>query len=192
MSMKPVTLRPSPNSMPALATGMRADSAAATAPATIFFQVSERRGDQFVTHGCVLLAVVEGVPGPAGLEHVLQRLWDGRHRGYASNDVARDNWCGRQLIAGDVVAATRGQWRMVPRQRIVRERRQYNQWVATQTLEDYALRYTAAQARQSDVPRRQHRLRPHRLPRLRGHRRRDHAVLRLHQRRQRHRWPSAR
>jgi len=38
---------------------------------------------------------------------------------------------------------------MVPRQRIVRERRQYNQWVATQTLEDYALRYTATQARRS-------------------------------------------
>ncbi len=34
-------------------------------------------------------------------------------------------------------------------QRIVRERRQYNQWVATQTLEDYALRYTAASARKS-------------------------------------------
>ncbi len=38
---------------------------------------------------------------------------------------------------------------MIPRQRIVRERRQYNQWVATQTLEDYALRYTASQARKS-------------------------------------------
>src|SRR5690349_15720707 len=38
---------------------------------------------------------------------------------------------------------------MVPRQRIVRERRQYNQWVASQTLEDYALRYTATQARKS-------------------------------------------
>jgi signal transduction histidine kinase/CheY-like chemotaxis protein len=36
-----------------------------------------------------------------------------------------------------------------PRQRIVRERRQYNQWVATQTLEDYALRYTADRARKS-------------------------------------------
>jgi signal transduction histidine kinase/CheY-like chemotaxis protein len=34
-------------------------------------------------------------------------------------------------------------------QRIVRERRQYNQWVASQTLEDYALRYTAGSARQS-------------------------------------------
>jgi len=34
-------------------------------------------------------------------------------------------------------------------QRIVRERRQYNQWVATQTLEDYALRYTADSARRS-------------------------------------------
>src|SRR5690348_9193075 len=38
---------------------------------------------------------------------------------------------------------------MIPRQRIIRERRQYNQWVATQTLEDYALRYTAERARRS-------------------------------------------
>jgi signal transduction histidine kinase/CheY-like chemotaxis protein len=36
---------------------------------------------------------------------------------------------------------------MRPRQRIVRNRRQYNQWVADQTLEDYALRFTADQAR---------------------------------------------
>jgi cellobiose-specific phosphotransferase system component IIC len=38
---------------------------------------------------------------------------------------------------------------MAQPQRIVRERRQYNQWVATQTLEDYALRYTADRARMS-------------------------------------------
>ncbi len=38
---------------------------------------------------------------------------------------------------------------MRPRQRIIRERRQYNQWVASQTMEDYALRYTASQARRS-------------------------------------------
>jgi signal transduction histidine kinase/CheY-like chemotaxis protein len=38
---------------------------------------------------------------------------------------------------------------MGPRQRIIRERRQYNQWVASQTLEDYALRYTASGARHS-------------------------------------------
>ena len=38
---------------------------------------------------------------------------------------------------------------MNPRQRIVRERRQYNQWVASQTLEDYALRFTAGRARKS-------------------------------------------
>jgi hypothetical protein len=38
---------------------------------------------------------------------------------------------------------------MKPRQRIVRTRRQYNQWVGSQTLEDYALRYTAAKARKS-------------------------------------------
>jgi signal transduction histidine kinase/CheY-like chemotaxis protein len=38
---------------------------------------------------------------------------------------------------------------MAQPQRIVRERRQYNQWVASQTLEDYALRYTADSARKS-------------------------------------------
>ena len=36
---------------------------------------------------------------------------------------------------------------MATRQRIVRERREYNQWVANQTLEDYALRFTAKAAR---------------------------------------------
>ena len=36
---------------------------------------------------------------------------------------------------------------MVTRQRIVRSRRAYNQWVANQTLEDYALRFTAKSAR---------------------------------------------
>lgn len=36
---------------------------------------------------------------------------------------------------------------MSGRQRIVRVRRQYNQWVANQTLEDYALRFTAKSAR---------------------------------------------
>jgi signal transduction histidine kinase/CheY-like chemotaxis protein/purine-cytosine permease-like protein len=39
---------------------------------------------------------------------------------------------------------------MKPRQqKIIRERRQYNQWVASQTLEDYALRFTANRARRS-------------------------------------------
>lgn len=37
--------------------------------------------------------------------------------------------------------------RPMARQRIVRERREYNQWVANQTLEDYALRFTAKSAR---------------------------------------------
>jgi len=36
---------------------------------------------------------------------------------------------------------------MATRQRIVRVRREYNQWVANQTLEDYALRFTAKAAR---------------------------------------------
>ena len=38
-------------------------------------------------------------------------------------------------------------WRMTAQQRIVRVRRNYNQWVANQTLEDYALRFTAKSAR---------------------------------------------
>jgi signal transduction histidine kinase/CheY-like chemotaxis protein len=38
---------------------------------------------------------------------------------------------------------------MSPRQRIIPERRRYNQWVASETLEDYALRYTASHARKS-------------------------------------------
>lgn len=37
--------------------------------------------------------------------------------------------------------------KLVGRQRIDRVRRQYNQWVANQTLEDYALRFTAKSAR---------------------------------------------
>ena len=41
--------------------------------------------------------------------------------------------------------------RVAGRQRIVRVRRQYNQWVANQTLEDYALRFTAKSARQWSV-----------------------------------------
>src|SRR5215813_6938675 len=36
---------------------------------------------------------------------------------------------------------------MTAQQRIVRVRRSYNQWVANQTLEDYALRFTAKHAR---------------------------------------------
>lgn len=36
---------------------------------------------------------------------------------------------------------------MTGRQRVIRVRRQYNQWVANQTLEDFALRYTADKAR---------------------------------------------
>ena len=36
---------------------------------------------------------------------------------------------------------------MAARQNIFRVRRSYNQWVANQTLEDYALRFTAKSAR---------------------------------------------
>ena len=38
---------------------------------------------------------------------------------------------------------------MNQRQRVIRQRRQYNQWVGNQTLEDFALRFTARQARRS-------------------------------------------
>jgi signal transduction histidine kinase/CheY-like chemotaxis protein len=41
---------------------------------------------------------------------------------------------------------------MTTRQRIVRIRRDYNQWVANQTLEDYALRFTAKSARRWSAP----------------------------------------
>src|SRR5215510_4152905 len=45
---------------------------------------------------------------------------------------------------GEALVSTR------PRQqKIIRERRQYNQWVNSQTLEDYALRFTAQRARRS-------------------------------------------
>jgi len=40
---------------------------------------------------------------------------------------------------------------MSGRQRIVRIRRQYNQWVANETLEDYALRFTAKSARRWSI-----------------------------------------
>ena len=36
---------------------------------------------------------------------------------------------------------------MATRQKIVRIRREYNQWAANRTLEDYALRFTATSAR---------------------------------------------
>ncbi len=41
----------------------------------------------------------------------------------------------------------------IAEQRIFRERRQYNQWVANETLEDYALRFTAEKARKWSMPR---------------------------------------
>lgn len=41
---------------------------------------------------------------------------------------------------------------MAGRQRIDRVRRQYNKWVADQTLEDYALRFTATRARRWSAP----------------------------------------
>jgi signal transduction histidine kinase/CheY-like chemotaxis protein len=43
--------------------------------------------------------------------------------------------------------ADRQEFQVAGRQRIDRVRRQYNQWVANQTLEDYALRFTAKSAR---------------------------------------------
>ena len=38
-------------------------------------------------------------------------------------------------------------------QRILKVRRQYNQWVANQTLEDYALRFTAIKGRNMSIER---------------------------------------
>ena len=72
---------------------------------------------------------------------------------------------------------------MTAQQRIVRVRRNYNQWVANQTLEDYALRFTAKSARKwSSFRGGQHRHRRGFLPRARSDRRLDHDQLRLHQR----------
>ena len=71
---------------------------------------------------------------------------------------------------------------MTAQQRIVRVRRNYNQWVANQTLEDYALRFTAKSARKwSSFRGRQHRHRRGLVPRARSDRRLDHHQLRLHQ-----------
>ena len=39
----------------------------------------------------------------------------------------------------------------IAKQRVLRERRQYNQWVANETLEDYALRFTATKARKQSI-----------------------------------------
>ena len=39
----------------------------------------------------------------------------------------------------------------IARQRVIQGRRQYNQWVANETLEDYALRFTAHKARRSST-----------------------------------------
>lgn len=53
---------------------------------------------------------------------------------------------GRETIAGGAAPISGAAGAGAP-QRIVRVRRQYNQWVANQTLEDYALRFTAKSAR---------------------------------------------
>jgi signal transduction histidine kinase/CheY-like chemotaxis protein len=42
---------------------------------------------------------------------------------------------------------------VVGQQNILRERRQYNRWVANESLEDYALRFTAVRARKWSIPR---------------------------------------
>jgi signal transduction histidine kinase/CheY-like chemotaxis protein/purine-cytosine permease-like protein len=68
--------------------------------------------------------------GPDGLED-RQRQRHGRPQGTAVT----------MALQPQAVPPARG------RQRIVRERRQYNKWVGSQTLEDYALRYTAEKAR---------------------------------------------
>src|ERR1700681_1579764 len=59
-------------------------------------------------------------------------------------------WMARRLLYKSTGRhVTRAQQGLPAPQRIVRERRQYTPWVARQTLEDYALRYTAASARKS-------------------------------------------
>ena len=67
----------------------------------------------------------------------------------------------------------------------------YNQWVANQTLEDYALRFTAKRAQVVELARRQHRVRRDLLSGAGSDRRHDHGQLRLHQRAPRPSWWSA-
>ena len=68
---------------------------------------------------------------------------------------------------------------MAGRQRIDRVRRNYNQWVASQTLEDYALRFTAKSARRVDFAVGNTAHRPHRLSRLEAIGGTHHPALRL-------------
>ncbi len=52
-----------------------------------------------------------------------------------------------------IFARNEGTYDLATRQRIIPSRRDYNQWVANQTLEDYALRFTAKSARKWSAPR---------------------------------------
>jgi len=61
-----------------------------------------------------------------------------------SNDVARP--LDATAVAGTPSTPSRGT-RLATRQRIIRIRRDYNRWVADETMEDYALRFTAERAR---------------------------------------------
>lgn len=62
---------------------------------------------------------------------------------------------GKKLRTGLVRGWQTGvKWqRMSASQRILKERRHYNKWVADQTLEDYALRFTAVQGRRMSIAR---------------------------------------
>ena len=79
-------------------------------------------------------------------------------------------------------ATARSRRTMTAQQRIVRVRRNYNQWVANQTMEDYALRFTPQARANGRLRGRQHRLRRGLVPRARSRRRHDDGQLRLHQR----------
>jgi hypothetical protein len=71
---------------------------------------------------------------------------------------------------------------MTAQQRVVRVRRNYNQWVANQTLEDYALRFTAKTARRwSSLRVANTAYRRGFLSGAGSHRRLDYGQLRFHQ-----------
>ncbi|WP_349627761.1 hypothetical protein, partial [Rhodopseudomonas sp. BR0C11] len=64
-----------------------------------------------------------------------------------TNYARRDGKTGNVAGGSALVSSKDEEKRVAGRQRIDRVRRQYNQWVANQTLEDYALRFTAKSSR---------------------------------------------
>jgi signal transduction histidine kinase/CheY-like chemotaxis protein len=72
--------------------------------------------------------------------------YPGKFQKYDQAYPRRFQWHGREHLCG-AQSYIFGERMTVAQQKILRERRQYNQWVANETLEDYALRFTANRAR---------------------------------------------